>query len=70
MIISDLTYLETATEATVLEGGIAHYAQFAFFAQHLQGINSSAVSGPMGTVAGVQVIDTRTLTFGGLAVTF
>jgi hypothetical protein len=70
MIISDLTYLGTATEANILDGGIVSYTAFAFFAQHLQGINSGAVSGPTGAIAGVQVIDTRTLTFGGLTVTF
>lgn len=70
MIISDLTYLETATDASSLEGGILSYAEGALFAQHLKGITSVVSSGPMGTTVGAQILDVRTLTFGGMAVTF
>jgi hypothetical protein len=70
MIISDLTYLETATEASSLEGGILSYAEGALFAQRLQGITSVVSSGPMGTTVGAQIVDVKTLTLGGLKVTF
>jgi hypothetical protein len=70
MIISDLTYLETATDANSLEGGILTYDMGSVFVQRIQGIQSGVASGPMGTAVGTQIVDVKTLTFGGVKVWF
>lgn len=70
MVISDLTYLETATEASKLEGGIELYELGTKFYQHFQGIDAFAMSGPGGSKVGASVWENIIYTSGGLKIKF
>lgn len=70
MIISDLTYLETATEANTLEGGIKLYELGTVFFQHTQAVDGMAVSGPMGSMVVAAVTDNLIFNSGGVKIKF
>lgn len=70
MNISDLTYLEIATEANKLEGGIQLYQVGTGFYQHFQGVAGGSTSGPGGTGLGASVWENTIATWGGLTILF
>ena len=70
MNISDLSYQETAINATELEGGIWKYESGTVFGQHIQAVDGYTASGSGGSVSTAQVMDLCTFTYGGLNIKF
>lgn len=70
MIISDLKYLEVATEmeSNTLEGGIS-LLQVADFTQVLKTVGTGVISGPTGVVIASTAVDAFTRSLGSLAIT-
>ncbi len=68
MIISELSYLEVATEANELEGGLDLSVTSTHFAQQLAVLQSGSSSGPGGSIsfANAQHLITDTSSFSAI----